>query len=467
MSSLLEGCGAAFQRMGGSQYGTLPQEQAEATYQKSRPVERLDYFLSHSWQDSRWHKYMALLWIHNSSIATVVANITAAGWAAAGRLGASVPTSTLTYETGVVNVMGITFAVYAVTYLLLLTYGHHIARRCVDSTVFLDVACIHQLDVDKKVAGIKNIRASIHGSERMIVFWSPHYFQRLWCTYEIACFVAANGSRRIDLVPLLSQSTNLLVMIMMFCSLSGFWVATRVLSGDLASLIMAGMGLPMCALGWELGRSVQERVVLRAQLRDFSMEEAQCWCCQVSHMDGGQPVPCDRSFIMKNVDEWFDGADAGGSGGGGAAVFSAFVRTEMLAHIRRLLGPMVLPRTLKTSMSMMMIFVWYGVDIALLSPDPWICIANAVEFAMFPSLFSCVIVVHCALVLVTVCCRRRCWCLDVVLDIVLSAAFPVLFMVAWVPWDTWLQTESVPWGKVAATALGVNSAIAAVQCWSP
>lgn len=49
--------------------------------------------------------------------------------------------------------------------------------------------CIDQLDVRRKVKGIDQIGGFLANSERMLVLWSPHFFERLWCCFEVAVFL--------------------------------------------------------------------------------------------------------------------------------------------------------------------------------------------------------------------------------------------------------------------------------------
>jgi hypothetical protein len=58
--------------------------------------------------------------------------------------------------------------------------------------VFLDCACINQVDASKKMAGIGNLASFLGSSSTLLVLWDERYFTRLWCCYEIAAFAFMN-----------------------------------------------------------------------------------------------------------------------------------------------------------------------------------------------------------------------------------------------------------------------------------
>ena len=47
--------------------------------------------------------------------------------------------------------------------------------------VFLDKLCINQMDSEKKQQGILGLGAFVLRSKKLLVLWSPRYFNRMWC----------------------------------------------------------------------------------------------------------------------------------------------------------------------------------------------------------------------------------------------------------------------------------------------
>lgn len=68
---------------------------------------------------------------------------------------------------------------------------------------FLDKLCIAQSPelADLKAKGILGLAAFMKHSKRLVVLWSPRYFQRLWCSYEIATFLADDRQKPLVVMP--------------------------------------------------------------------------------------------------------------------------------------------------------------------------------------------------------------------------------------------------------------------------
>ena len=82
-----------------------------------------------------------------------------------------------------------------ITFLLVFLLGHYIRPPL---RMFLDKVCIHQTDPAKKSAGIQAIDLFISRSKTMLILYNDDYFERLWCTFELA----ARASENADIVTL-------------------------------------------------------------------------------------------------------------------------------------------------------------------------------------------------------------------------------------------------------------------------
>jgi len=68
---------------------------------------------------------------------------------------------------------------------------HKLSCRSVqDQTAFLDKLCINQSDADLRKQGILAIGSFLLNSREFVMLWDQTYFQRIWCVFEIAIFLA-------------------------------------------------------------------------------------------------------------------------------------------------------------------------------------------------------------------------------------------------------------------------------------
>ena len=189
LSNLLGGGARLF-----AESGKAAQEDPHGTFAFSRPVRRLDFFVSHAWRSSRFAKWAALCSYYNLQHALAVYLVVGMG---------TFIIQTLFYEqmpsflliplqeqkfidnrnlrasTAVQCCAGIAFA-------LTFAFGHLVFRR--GETAFLDIACIDQCDATTKAAGINSLGALLDRSRRMVVLLDEHNMKRMWCVFEVAAF---------------------------------------------------------------------------------------------------------------------------------------------------------------------------------------------------------------------------------------------------------------------------------------
>lgn len=69
-------------------------------------------------------------------------------------------------------------------------------------TLFVDRLCVHQTNHHLRSEAIEGLAGILAQSDRVLAVWTPHYFDRLWCTFELAVFLAINPSvSKLDLIP--------------------------------------------------------------------------------------------------------------------------------------------------------------------------------------------------------------------------------------------------------------------------
>ncbi|CAE8740629.1 unnamed protein product, partial [Polarella glacialis] len=156
----------------------------------SFPTDKYDTFISHTWRTSRMAKYAALLY-YTSLVPAVCAGL------AAGILAFALQVYGLLPPFGILKdyvnsewclVMGgcTGFAVL-VTWARLFDLAE--STRGTKISYFFDRLCINQSDAELKQAGIDSIGSYLRNSDSMLVLWSPEYFTRLWCCFELAVFL--------------------------------------------------------------------------------------------------------------------------------------------------------------------------------------------------------------------------------------------------------------------------------------
>eukprot|EP00928_Gymnodinium_smaydae_P000572 TRINITY_DN10215_c2_g1_i1.p1 TRINITY_DN10215_c2_g1~~TRINITY_DN10215_c2_g1_i1.p1 ORF type:complete len:527 (-),score=13.87 TRINITY_DN10215_c2_g1_i1:88-1584(-) len=434
--------------------------EAESWYAASAVVTNLSWFISHSWRDSRWLKYVTLLWLSNSGVAFVSGNFVALLWAIAEATGMPCPTATMTYPSGVKNVFGLSWAVYSIVFLVVLTNGHKMKRCRIEDSYFLDKCCICQSDPVLKAHGISSLGGFLTHSKRLAILYSSDYVNRLWCIYEIACFCSKKSPREVDFMPLQAS----LVTCAMFVSSFAYCVllfASSAASKDdrgLTGEAMSGLG-QIAAMFWVAfsfgnARLVRSRFEMQAGLETFSFDKSKCYCCDVGHvLASGESIPCDRKFVASNVEKWFSSQD-GCESQEGTRRFEEYVRSNL--STRAIQGPPIMPFPWQTFFLISMVIVWLGVDIAILSPDVRIRLGNAIEFCLFP--FFLMLLGASIGIAVKCCpCRNNGWVITMMMDSAISLIVIMVFTVLWLLWDALVQDVNTPLYQLVVVFIGVVS----------
>ncbi|CAE8596265.1 unnamed protein product [Polarella glacialis] len=159
----------------------------------SFPSDKYDIFISHSWRTSRMAKYAALLY-YTSLVPAVCAGLAAGILAFALQVYGILPSN---YGFDAAEPLhaplwchamgGCTFFAVLVTWARLFDLAESTSSTKV--SYFFDRLCIDQGDAELKQAGIDSIGAYLRNSDSMLVLWSPEYFTRLWCCFELAVFL--------------------------------------------------------------------------------------------------------------------------------------------------------------------------------------------------------------------------------------------------------------------------------------
>ncbi|CAK9003164.1 Uncharacterized protein SCF082_LOCUS7619 [Durusdinium trenchii] len=271
-------------------------------YQLSRPTCTLDSFLSHDWHTSGLLKVLSLLIIFNSRptfVATFLVSV------AVGLM-----TVHLKWDMGFFLTMP-----GNLVYLLMLGFWPHLRRLVLGPVmVFMDKLCIAQHDEELKEAGILGLAAFLKNSKRLTILWSPLYFKRLWCSFEVATFLNHGEGKRIEIMPV---KMSLLLMLLAVHLKIQNTLLTLELGEQLFSdeshtfqrmAVLAMEGVLMLPMILYVGIGLMKEVdALPDQLQTFDVRKTECFCCSNNHQHPATDVElsCDRRVVYKTLQEWY------------------------------------------------------------------------------------------------------------------------------------------------------------------
>ena len=319
-------------------------------YGLSSEAKEFDCFISHSWSASRAHKFVALAWSTNLGPALSAA---AFGAVALSLFSWSDPYEVLTTCDGVVERVGITFVLFYFMFVVLLALAHNVVRWCQDDACFFDKGCIDQAHGPVKQAQIDSLGAFLQNSRRMIVLWSPDYFHRLWCTYELAAYIHLNDRKAsaIDLVPLYLPAFALTYLTAVTASLAIFlclYTKDSPLSRETS--IATALIIPYGLLALELVDIVEQRQMLEHAIKTYTVAQ-----CQVT-------IEEDRPVVEGAIEHLFHDLSQDG-----IPNFEATVRSEVAERIDTLLGSNAFPVPLWAQSICTSPFFFFGLDAITMS----------------------------------------------------------------------------------------------------
>ena len=85
-----------------------------------------------------------------------------------------------------------------------------------------------------------------------------------------------------------------------------FWIVLPFGSAVATYILLFGY----CVYGWLISTVGVQHVLsvekMQEELRNFSVADANCFCCSVNHKDPtGEDIPCDRQIMLQCVQQWF------------------------------------------------------------------------------------------------------------------------------------------------------------------
>ncbi|CAE8616387.1 unnamed protein product [Polarella glacialis] len=311
-------------------FGRVLQRNGTASGCQGTQSERIGTFISHDWGSRGSLKFMSLLLIFNSRAAAVIAvsvSVTVAlmeaydvsPWPSESSkkfVGGKVYIT----RSGEASLCGL------VAYLFILCFWQRILSLCGRSaSVFLDKLCIDQENEEQKEKAILGLAGFLDISDRLLIIWSPSYFDRLWCAYELASWLRLSGMKDTTVMPIHLAPALFAITFSLWSSIIIFIYAETIRSylfgGDaqrsgsdvlmvdvfsaVAAFLCSAVGVVI--LPTHISRRLANSLkLLPQQLESFSIREANCFCCSHHHVhpETRNQLPCDRLLIFKMLLQW-------------------------------------------------------------------------------------------------------------------------------------------------------------------
>eukprot|EP00435_Cladocopium_sp_Y103_P038152 s3009_g10.t1 len=279
---------------------------AAQVWDLSTRVSSLDIFLSHSWKSKGRWKVLALMmqtgWLHGLlgwSVGLAVMlflrafEIVSDTWKnvdfiIAGRQITTNLSIWTLISAEVSMVLGICLAPYV----------PFKTQMC-----FLDVACIHQDQLDMFERGLYSIGGCLSAAKELRVLYSPEYLSSLWCWFELVGFRRANPEGKIVFAPLFIERSAAICALIEFC----FAILINVVLGyadmrtrqaNTALYFLALLFLPVVFVVHTMRCNYKEKGRLILDLTTFDVDKLVC------------TSDFDRAFILSAIAAWYGSKEA-------------------------------------------------------------------------------------------------------------------------------------------------------------
>jgi len=332
-------------------------------FNMSKPVKEIDDFFSHDWSSGRWQKVATMLFTYNLYPAFGVSSATAATVAVAqSDLFAILPKLPSRERMVGGEVKQFTPGVWCtllcpIAFIFTLLMWQNV-RSFVGMTpklLFVDKCCINQIDATVKRKSILSIPGVLHRSQRLVICWTPRYFTRLWCVFEIATWKALQ--KPVHSI-MLTPSAKASFVFTLLGGLTCFYVSVAIQALVIAALETSSIWwltyllqfAALCGLVKSTKHLVATWSLLPKQLESFQVRDCDCFCCSNNHVmpDTGLRIECDRRFIYAKLREWAIASghvegDPDEDRGTVLSLFNKFVSEEFSPWVLKLAGATQFP----------------------------------------------------------------------------------------------------------------------------
>ena len=287
-------------------------------YGLSFQVSKIDHFLSHDWKTSRRRKISVMIVYFNARAATCAAALCAVFVGFCREAPWQDVEAATNYDTRSTDLTSLLPQATFVFFLCFWQRLRGLFRR--PETAFLDRLCIAQHDHALKTQGILGLASFLDHSEELTILWSSRYFTRLWCCFEVAAFLRESQTAKNRQVTLLPAATAEVMVSLIAGNLFAvafrqiqFWAASeglwppqpRTPSG--VSYFGVAAIVACCFIQYLLLGLWTEIQDVNRQLREFSVNASDCFCCANHHRhpETGRTLLCDRALVFDALKTWY------------------------------------------------------------------------------------------------------------------------------------------------------------------
>ncbi|KAF4677320.1 hypothetical protein FOL47_002248 [Perkinsus chesapeaki] len=238
----------------------------------TKEVPRFDVFISHPWSTSRISAFLSMAFVYSTGVPFIAAFLITAALRYAGfELYVCLMASWIVWVAGFVMAG-------------LLSHSKAI--------LFLDKYSINQTDEIEKQESIRSMQSFLDNSDNLFILWTPTYNKRLWCVYEVACFLKNHSVDDIDMMP----TDLLLLKLRMAGTEILYWSVRSAINAEYYFLV----DIFYCILfaSQVAGDIVPKSLCVWSDFCEVDVEELQC------------TVPEDREILVEEITSIYGSVDA-------------------------------------------------------------------------------------------------------------------------------------------------------------
>jgi len=280
---------------------------------RAKVCRRLDYFVSHDWGTSRWVKLLTLAVYFNGTPAccislavSVVVFVLQVKGVLVQRMPPQVRTTAgVEFE----EASGVwCFPAGCCTFFFVLLYWQVFRERVLSPIcVFVDKACINQVDPEEKRRGVYSIGGFLQKSDRLLMLCTSRYFSRMWCAFEVAAWLQYKDVGSIIFLPPSETLFTSVFFSIVLLTHAGVYVGTQFPGVPVVPCALVVLFVFPLPLVHSARLAMRTLMTMPEQLRSHDVAETECFCCSHQHVDPTtqSALVCDREIVYDAIDSWY------------------------------------------------------------------------------------------------------------------------------------------------------------------